>query len=235
MYDIKRTIGHSVLGPDGSITMRSVIDLMQDCCGFQLDNEEVLEKYFKETNTGIFLVYRQLDFIRLPHYAETITVRTYITEFKSLYAVRNTFILAEDGTPIIISYAIGAFVNLASGRPFRLPKDVGEKISLTQPYEMEYTDRKILLPEIEPVKKPSVVVGKWLIDANHHINNARYVALAEEYVPADFAIKRMRIEYKTAAKYMEEIIPLVYNEENQIVVNLTDTEGMTFVIVQFIK
>ena len=37
MYTIERTIGNSHIGADGNIKISAVVDLFQDCCGFQLD------------------------------------------------------------------------------------------------------------------------------------------------------------------------------------------------------
>ena len=37
------------------------------------------------------------------------------------------------------------------------------------------------------------------IDLNRHMNNARYVETAQEYLPYDFVVRRLRVEYKAPA------------------------------------
>ena len=56
--------------------------------------------------------------------------------------------------------------------------------------------RKILIPE-EYEEGIPVTIATHHLDTNHHVNNGQYVLMAQEYLPADFAVKQMRAEYKT--------------------------------------
>ncbi len=51
---------------------------------------------------------------------------------------------------------------------------------------MEYADRKICVPE-EMEEQESFQVAKHHLDINHHVNNAQYIKMAEEYLPEGFA------------------------------------------------
>ena len=65
---------------------------------------------------------------------------------------------------------------------------------------MEKCGRKIRLPkEFEVVD--TVVVPKADIDYNGHMSNAKYILLANEYVEDITCVNRIRVEYKSQARY----------------------------------
>ena len=63
------------------------------------------------------------------------------------------------------------------------------------------------------------------IDTNHHVNNAQYVEIAREVLPAGLFIRELRVEYKKAAILGDQIIPRVSAEADCYTVALCDTEG----------
>ena len=92
---------------------------------------------------------------------------------------------------------------------------------------MEYADRKICVPE-EMEEQESFQVAKHHLDINHHVNNAQYIKMAEEYLPEGFALKEMQTEYKKAAMLHDVIVPRVAREDGRLTVALTDAgEGPT--------
>ena len=80
----------------------------------------------------------------------------------------------------------------------------------------------------------AVTVPKYFIDTNNHMNNAKYVMVAEEYLPEDFSVKEIRVEYKKAAVLGDILVPRVTIKENEAIVVLVDTEGKTYATVLFL-
>ena len=64
---------------------------------------------------------------------------------------------------------------------------------LEEKLDMEYAPRKIRMPK-DYKEFPSFQVKVHHLDTNHHVNNGQYVLMAQEYIPADFAVKQMRAE-----------------------------------------
>ena len=62
------------------------------------------------------------------------------------------------------------------------------------------------------------------------MNNCCYIRIAQELIPADFNIKRVRIEYKVAARLGEKLTPLVYVEGNKYYIELKCERGTCAVI-----
>ena len=79
-----------------------------------------------------------------------------------------------------------------------------------------------------------MVVPKFFIDSNQHMNNEKYVAIAQELLPAEFKIKELRVEYKKEAKLGDTIRSSVKKTDEGIVAVLADTEDKPYAVVQFI-
>ena len=104
---------------------------------------------------------------------------------------------------------------------------------------MNYMDRKVKVPEgVQGIPKEQVPVRKYFIDSNGHVNNGKYIACAEEYIPDGFKVERIRAEYKRATKYGDTFYPVVYRQDDEngkthIWVALNDEGDKTYAMVQF--
>ena len=101
--------------------------------------------------------------------------------------------------------------------------------------EMDYKPRKILPPATEGRKEDSFMIRKSDLDTNGHVNNAKYVAMALEYMEETQNITSMRVDYRKAAFYGDRIFPVVYEEDNKTIVELRSEEEEIFVVVEFEK
>ena len=62
---------------------------------------------------------------------------------------------------------------------------------------------------------------------------ARYIDIADEYLPEGADISRMRIEYKKPLKRTDTAIPRVYTGDAFVTVDIADMEGKPFCIVEY--
>ncbi len=166
------------------------------------------------------LAYRQLDIVRVPHYGEDLRVTTSVYETNSLFGCRNTCIYDADNKPCYTSWGIGAFVNHTTGRLQKLPEEVQHTLKLDPAVEMEYTERRIVLPQEEFTLMPDIEVSRNDIDYNCHVNNAEYLRMAVGMLPQDFEVKRLRVEYKIAAKQGDVLTPKILAKDNMFYVVL---------------
>lgn len=121
-----------------------------------------------------------------------------------------------------------------TGHPVNVDETQIKAYVLEEKLDMEYAPRKIRMPK-DYKEFPSFQVKVHHLDTNHHVNNGQYVLMAQEYIPADFAVKQMRAEYKSQAVLDSVIIPKVHeDEENGIyTVSLDSPDGETYAIVEF--
>ena len=54
-----------------------------------------------------------------------------------------------------------------------------------------------------------------------------------EDVPAEFEVGYLRVEYKRSAVLGDVMIPMVFREQDRVVVALQDREGSVFAVVEF--
>ena len=125
-------------------------------------------------------------------------------------------------------------MDITTGRPAKVTQDVIEAYGQDEKLDMEYCDRKLLIPR-EVETKEKIVVPSFFIDSNHHMNNEKYVMLAAEYVPNDFKVSELRVEYKKEAKWKDVIVPVVAREEKRITVGLLDESRHPYAIVAFLE
>lgn len=238
MFQIERTVGSSHLDEKGEMRLSAAVDFMQDCCCFQLDSEKELTEYFQENKVTMFLISRQINLIKPAHYGDRISIRTSIYQFRPSYGYRNTMIYNHKGELLVSSYAGGAFVDIETGSATSVPRPLMETVPMDPKFEgMEYLPRKVRLPkETEAQVFAPTPVFRYYLDHNRHMNNARYLDIAQEYLPADFKTATCRIEYKTAAKYGDMLIPVRYEPQPGIcLISLqsADEDRQVFANVEF--
>ena len=92
---------------------------------------------------------------------------------------------------------------------------------IEQKQEMNYRDRRIILPKEEGQRQDAVRVLHADIDYNKHMNNANYIRMAMELLPDGFNVRELRVEYRVAAKLGDILIPTLYPIDGGIMVSLS--------------
>ena len=180
------------------------------------------------------LATRQVEIVRLPSFKENLTVTTSVYDVKPMYGFRNTFIRDSQGEPCLKTWSMGAFVDLSTGKLKRIDDATISSISIDPKQEMNYRDRRIILPHEGGVTLAPVPVTRADIDYNRHMNNAHYGHIAMEFLPEDFDVKGMRMEYRVPAKLGDQLTPTIFNQGDIITVSLSiGTEASA--IIEFTK
>ena len=148
--------------------------------------------------------------------------------------MRNFCMETADGKRLASANSIWVLINTETGRPIKIPSEVGALYPDEPKLEMDYCDRKIAIPSEYEEKEPVRVAG-YFIDTNRHMNNGKYVMVAEEYLPEDFQVKEIRVEYKKAAVLNDVLYPRVTVDGNEVTVVLADEKGSTYATVLFIR
>ena len=222
MYSLNYKVTTSTCDSEGRLKLYSALQMMQDCSEMWIDSEPCVKRYFEEQNMTQLLASRQVEIIRVPEYKEQLTVTTSVFGMKPMFGFRNTFIYDADGQPCYRTWSMGAFVDKSAGKLKRVDDATIASMKLEPKLEMNYKDRRIILPKDESVgeKCDPVRVQRADIDYNRHVNNANYIRMAMELLPEDFVIKDLRVEYRVAAKLGDVLIPTVFEIENGYIIEL---------------
>ena len=114
-----------------------------------IDSEPGVKQYFTEQNMTQLLATRQVEVIRVPEYKEELTVTTSVYDMKPMFGFRNTFIYDAEGKPCYKTWSMGAFVDKEAGKLKRVDDATIASMTLEPQLEMNYKDRRIMLPKTE--------------------------------------------------------------------------------------
>ncbi|MBP5677813.1 MAG: hypothetical protein J6W88_04880, partial [Bacteroidales bacterium] len=128
------------------------------------------------------------------------------------------------------TWSMGVFVDKAAGKLKRVDDATIASMAMEPRLEMNYKDRRIILPKeggevLEPVR-----VLRADIDYNRHMNNANYVRVAMELLPESFEVRGLRVEYRVAAKLGDVLVPTIYKHEDVIIVSLSIDDAVSAII-----
>lgn len=221
MYSLNYQVTTSTCDSEGRLKLYSALQMMQDCSEMWIDSEPGVKQYFTEQNMAQLLASRQVEVMRVPLFKESLTVTTSVYGMKPMFGFRNTFIYDASGNPCYRTWSMGAFVDKTNGKLKRVDEATIASMQLEPQLEMNYRDRRIILPRTGGEVMDPVKVLRADIDYNRHMNNANYVRMAMELLPADFEVKGLRVEYRVAAKLGDTLTPTVYQTDGCYVVALS--------------
>lgn len=234
MYSLNYKVTTSTCDSEGRLKLYSALQMMQDCSEMWIDSEPGVKQYFADQNMAQLLATRQVEIIRVPEYKEELTVTSTVYDMKPMFGFRNTFIYDAQGNPCYKTWSMGAFVDKVAGKLKRVDQATIDSMNLKPQKEMNYRDRRIILPKqggdmLEPVK-----VLRADIDYNKHMNNANYVRMAMELLPESMVVRGMRVEYRVAAKLGDILTPTMYQIDDGFIVSLS-VNGEVSAIVEFTR
>lgn len=234
MYSLKYKVTTSTCDSEGRLKLYSALQMLQDCSEMWIDSEPAVKQYFTEQNMTQLLATRQVEIIRVPEYKEELTVKTTVYGMKPMYGFRNTFIYDAEGMPCYKTWSMGAFVEKSTGKLKRVDDKTIASMTLEPQLEMNYRDRRIILPKTEGEVLEPISVLRADIDYNKHMNNANYVRAAMELLPEGFEVRGLRVEYRVAAKLGDMLTPTIYKTDAGIIIALS-LDGNVCTTMEFSK
>lgn len=233
LYRVGGKVSYSQVSSDGRLALYAAMNCMQDCGAFQMEDLGRGSEYFKNNGQALFITAWQVEMDEMPLMGTEIYTDTWIYGYDAISCYRNYIIRGTDGRVYIRAYAAGAFVDVATGKPTRLTEDIMSHYPMDKKMDMDYLPRKIKLPSSWDAEGHGLKITKRHLDKNSHVNNSRYIAMAEEQLPDDFRAGRMRAEYKKPAAEGDVMVPRLKRSEKSCVVALCPPEGTPYAVTEF--
>ena len=232
MFQMERPVTYSDVGPDYKVDIAQLINYFQDCSCFHSDSLGVGVKNMDGRGKVWIMNSWQIVVERYPKYGELITVGTWPYDFKGPMGLRNFVVDDANGKRIARANSVWAIMDMETGRPARVDEELLETYALEPKEPMDYAPRKIkFFGEFETCE--SFKVMRDCLDTNNHVNNGRFVAMALEYLPEEFRIKQMRVEYKHSAFHRDELVVKRQILDGKVVMIIENKEGTVCVIIEF--
>ena len=124
---------------------------------------------------------------------------------KPMFGFRNTFIYDAEGKPCYKTWSMGAFVDKSNGKLKRVDDATIASMTLEPQLEINYKDRRIILPKEDGETLDPIKVLRADIDYNKHLNNANYIRMAMELLP----------------ELGDQLIPTIFQIDGGIIVSLS--------------
>ena len=234
MYSFDSRIRYSEVDYEGNVTFNSILDYFQDCSSFHSEDLKLGIDFLKEKQLAWVLISWQIEMERYPRHGEYVKVGTWPSDFKDFFGYRNFIMTDSQGQRLAYANSLWVLMDLKKERPTKPPEEMLAGYKLEPPIPMQCRSRKISLPETMEEKEP-FFVHKFHLDTNQHVNNGKYILMAQEYLPKEFTIGRMYAEYKKSAVYGDVIYPYVTVQEEKVVVALCDRQKKPYVIMEMEK
>ena len=202
-YQMKMKIPFDMSDMNGHIKLPSLILLSLQVSGSQSDqlgvsDKEILEKY----NLVWIITEYDIDVIRLPRFAEEITIETEALSYNRLFCYRRFTIYDESGQAIIQMLATFALMDRDSRKVHSVDPE------MVAPYLSEFSKKIIRGPKCTDLDNPTSKdyhVRFYDLDMNGHVNNSKYLDWIFEVMGADFLMGH--IPQKINLKYVKEVRP----------------------------
>lgn len=236
MYRFESRVRYSEVNSEKQLTLPSLLDYLQDCCIFQSEELGVGVDYLARGKIAWVLSNWQIEILRYPELGEMIRVGTWPYHFKGFYGYRNFTVEDAKGEILARANSVWVFMDTEKMRPVKILDEVVEiyRSEFEDELPGEWGGRKLTAPA-EGEKKNPVQVAGFHIDTNHHMNNGKYVQVAEEFLPAEFKVGGLRVEYKKAAVLGDILYPSVTLGGEQATVVLADEAEKPYAIIEFLR
>lgn len=233
MYSFQSRVRFSEVDSNLQITLPSILTYFQDCSIFHSESIGMGVADMMQEGHAWILSSWQIVIDRYPGLGEDLTISTWAYGWKSFFGYRNFTMKDAPGNMAAYASTNWIYTDIRTGRPVRIPREVSDAYSVEPPLDMEILGRKIPIPENSQIQDTTFAVRKSDIDSNHHVNNERYVLIAQEFLPDDFVTRQMRAEYKNSAKYGDTMYPAVDMEDGKITVVLNNKTGSPYAVIEF--
>ncbi len=228
MFKFESKVRYSEVDETGYLGVPRIVDYFQDCSNFQSDSLGVGRAFLEERQLAWVLSFWQIVIHRRPKQGEQIFTGTFPYEFKGFMGLRNFLLEDAFGERIVSANSVWTLLDMKTGRPVKAGEEIVSHYTVEEKLPMEYVGRKVQIPTEGEVFSP-VKVCREHIDTNHHMNNAKYIAVAMNYIPSHLEVRELRVEYRKQALLGDELYPFVASMEGGVAVSLRDAEGSPYV------
>lgn len=234
MYTFESRIRYSEVDSEGRLTMAALINYLQDCSTFQSEDLGLGVEYLKKAHLVWVLCSWQIVVERFPVLGEKVTTGTQPYDLKGFLGYRNFAMLDEKGNFLAKANSLWSLLDTETGRPTSVPEIMVERYTRAPKLEMDYSSRKIAVPE-GSVRQEPLTVKKHHLDTNHHVNNQQFLDMAMDFLPEGFCVAQVRAEYKKQAFLQDVLVPWVAEDGSRTVVKLADETGGAYMIAEFLR
>ena len=214
MYIYNSKVRYSELDRTGRLSTEAMINYFQDTTNFHSGSVGLGWEEMMARDRAWLMCYWKIQIIGRPGFGDEISIETRPYAYDGLFGRRGFVLRDAAGEALAKADSIWFLYDIQTGHPATNEPQFIEPYGMDDPVDMELIKRRrIMLPKEMMAQEP-FRVRKDVLDTNYHVNNCRYVAMAEEYFPDDRQISEIHVEYKQQAKYGDLICPKIADSDD---------------------
>ena len=235
MYSVESRVRYSEVDENRSIRLVSLINYLQDCSCFQMEDLGVGVEHQAQGHFAWVLAAIRIEIERLPRHCERIRTSTWCHTLNRRQAGRNFALYGEDNTRIVRADSLWTTFDTEAQRICMVPESEAAYYEGDEQLVLPAFKRK-LMPMGEGVARSPIKVAEHNIDTNQHVNNAQYVQMAlDALAAADIVldpqhVKAISAQYRAQAHLGDIITPIIYTEANAFCVSLEGEDTVYAVV-----
>ena len=202
-YQMKMKIPFDMADMNGHIKLPDVILLSLQVSGMQSIELGVSDKAILEDYNLVWIITDyDIEVVRLPRFAEEITIETEALSYNRLFCYRRFTIYDEAGQELIHMLATFVLMDRDSRKVHAVEPEI------VAPYQSDFDKKLIRGPKYESLEESvskDYHVRFYDLDMNGHVNNSKYLDWIFEVMGADFLTQY--IPKKINLKYVKEVRP----------------------------
>ena len=202
-YQMKMKIPFDMADMNGHIKLPDVILLSLQVSGMQSIELGVSDKTILEEHNLVWIITDyDIEVVRLPRFAEEITIETEALSYNRLFCYRRFTIYDETGQELIHMMATFVLMDRDSRKVHAVEPEI------VAPYQSEFSKKLLRGPKYQSLENPiskDYHVRFYDLDMNGHVNNSKYLDWIFEVMGADFLTQY--IPKKINLKYVKEVRP----------------------------
>lgn len=202
-YQMKMKIPFDMADMNGHIKLPDVILLSLQVSGMQSIELGVSDKTILEDYNLVWIITEyDIEVVRLPRFAEEITIETEALSYNRLFCYRRFTIYDEAGQELIHMMATFVLMDRDSRKVHAVEPEI------VAPYQSEFSKKLLRGPKYQSLENPiskDYHVRFYDLDMNGHVNNSKYLDWIFEVMGADFLTQY--IPKKINLKYVKEVRP----------------------------
>ena len=238
IFEKKYVISYIDVDDQNELTNRGFIKYMQEVGGDHSSSVGYGLNQLTKLNMAWIILNWNIKVYNRPHCNDTITIKTWISNFNKIFAYRDFEIYDEKGHLIAIATSKWVLKNHEKKTIIRFDEklikayDVQEKSVIDD----DKWDKNIAIPASFSYEYEYTVIRRD-IDTNHHVNNLFYIDFANEALPQEVYDAKpgsIEIQYKKEIKYKEIIVCKYAYKDNEHIIVITNTDMSTiYAVVRF--
>ncbi|WP_445665861.1 acyl-[acyl-carrier-protein] thioesterase [Fodinibius sp. AD559] len=182
MFEKEFDLRYFEMGQRGEATPVTILTLLEEtaadhCLDIGHSLYDLLEK-----NIGWVLLSGRMVMERYPRYKEEITIKTWLSSFRTFRGTRENLIIDEEGNIIGRAKGYWLFFDIERRRPTRIFDEILERWEINPEESIEVDSTEVEALDVATYRN-EFVIHRFDMDSNEHVNNLQYLQWTMETIP----------------------------------------------------